>query len=61
MTDTNKEQVIENLISKSTNKITGGMETWLNRMPKEAIPFIETLIFTSSILNTGKYLNTLAN
>ena len=43
MTDTNKEQVIENLISNATQKTRGGMDTWLNRMPKEAIPFIETL------------------
>ena len=55
MTDTNKEQVIENLICKSTKKTTGGMETWLTRMPKEAIPFIETL--ADRVENHGQKAN----
>ena len=55
MTDTNKEQVIENLISNATQKTRGGMDTWLNRMPKEAIPFIETL--ADRVENHGQKAN----
>ena len=55
MTDTNKEQVIENLISNATQKTRGGMDTWLNRMPKEAIPIIETL--ADRVENHGQKAN----
>ena len=55
MTDTNKEQVIENLITNATQKTRGGMDTWLNRMPKEAIPFIETL--ADRVENHGQKAN----
>ena len=43
MSETENKTGVSSLIDEATRKINGGNVHWYERIPKEAIPFIETL------------------
>ena len=55
MNTENTKQDIASDIDKATKRTRGGMEHWYERLPKEAVPFINTL--ADRVENHGQKAN----
>tara|TARA_S200000501_G_scaffold368714_2_gene406987 strand:+ start:7260 stop:7577 length:318 start_codon:yes stop_codon:yes gene_type:complete len=55
MNTENTKQDIEKAIAKATAKVQGGQQHWYERLPKEALPFINTL--ADRVENHGQKAN----
>lgn len=55
MSNTDNIKEVSSLIDEATTKINGGNVHWYKRIPKDAIPFIETL--SQRVANEGTKAN----